>query len=215
MFLSCVFFTSLMCCNFCCDAFVAGLAEAGANRQNYLRATARCSHSQGNLQASFPVHASQRWSLPGWARGAHTEVLWSRGKTSWSWCTKRCLKLSSNIIQISRAFSEWWSELGKGISQIFLCSCRLGLFNFQESIRGGLPGEGSLSGWAFVQLQMASLRMCCQEWREVEATSPRLPKQFPHISRNLLSVGLWLRASGGERRDGVREQHRGVAKEPL
>lgn len=60
VFLSCVFFTSLMCCNFCCDAFVAGLAEAGANRQSYLRATAGCSHSQGNLQASFPVHASQR-----------------------------------------------------------------------------------------------------------------------------------------------------------
>ncbi|KAL9851644.1 ATPase family gene 2 protein homolog A isoform 2-T2 [Geothlypis trichas] len=52
-----------------------GPAEAGANRQNYLRATARCSHSQGNLQAPFPVHARQRRRLLGRARGAHAEIL--------------------------------------------------------------------------------------------------------------------------------------------
>lgn len=82
LFFKSCFFTSLMCCNFCCDAFIAGLAEAGENRQNYLRATARCSHSQGNLPAAFPVHASQRWSLLGRARGAHAQVLGSRGKTA-------------------------------------------------------------------------------------------------------------------------------------
>ncbi|KAM9378294.1 ATPase family gene 2 protein homolog A [Phaethornis superciliosus] len=36
-----------------------GLAETWTNRQNYLRATARCSHSWGDLQTSFSVHARQ------------------------------------------------------------------------------------------------------------------------------------------------------------
>lgn len=87
-----------------------------------------------------------------------------------------------------------------------------GFFYFKAPIRGVVPGEGPLSGWAFIQLQVASLRMCCQEWREVETSSPR---QFPHISGNLLSVGLWLRASGGERRDRVRKHCREIAKESL
>lgn len=198
-----------MCCNFCCDSFIAGLAEARENRQNYLRATARCSHSQGDLQASLPVHASQWWSLLGWARGAHTEVLRSRGKTSWTWCTNGVYFVNSNT---PWDFLECWWELWKGIFQIFLCFCNLGLFYFNVPVERMVPGEGSLSGWAFIQLQVASLRTCCQEWTEVETSSPR---EFPHISRNLLSVGLWLRASGGERRDGVRKHCRGIAKESL
>ncbi|XP_061850272.1 ATPase family gene 2 protein homolog A isoform X1 [Colius striatus] len=36
-----------------------GLAETRTNRQNYLRAIARCSHSWGDLQTSFSVHACQ------------------------------------------------------------------------------------------------------------------------------------------------------------
>lgn len=98
---------------------------------------------------------------------------------------------------------------------MFLCFCNLGLFYFKVPIRGVVPGEGSLSGWAFKQLPAASIRVCCQDWREVEASSPRLPRQFSHISRNLLSAGLWLRDSGGERRDGGKKQCRGIAKELL
>lgn len=92
--------------NSACDSFIAGLAETRTNRQNYLRAVARCSHSWGDLQASFSVHASQWWSLCSGASSAHAEVLGSRGKPSWMVTAMESmheivlLKLKPSIIQI-------------------------------------------------------------------------------------------------------------------
>lgn len=79
------FFTLLMWCvicyNFSCDIFIAGLAKTRKNRQNYLCAVARCSHSWGNLQTSVSVYASQWGSLLGGTRSANTQIFRSRGKT--------------------------------------------------------------------------------------------------------------------------------------
>lgn len=105
------FFTFLMwcaiCCNVFCDIFLAGFAETRKNRQNYLCALARCSHSWGDLQTSFSVHASQWGNLLSRAYSAHPQVFRSRGKT---FCMVMAtepmhkmvvLKLKSRVIQVS------------------------------------------------------------------------------------------------------------------
>lgn len=129
-----------MCYNFSRDAFVAGLAETRTNRQNYLRAFARCSHSWGDLQTSFSVHASQRWSLLRGARSAHRKVLRSRGKTFWMVMAmelvhKTEIKYHPDIIPW--ASQSGGEELWKGMFERFLCFCsenriQSGSFYFQD-----------------------------------------------------------------------------------
>lgn len=130
-----------MCYNSSCGAFIAGLAETRTNRQNYLRAVARCSHSRGDLQTSFSVHASQWWSLFNGARSAHTEVLRSRGKTFWMLTATESvhkilfLKLKSRYHPLSLL------KVAVGVVKGNVCEISMFLLRKQNTIWGFFPSR--------------------------------------------------------------------------
>lgn len=182
-------FTFLMWCAVCytifCDIFLAGFAETRKNRQNYLCAFARCSHSWGDLQTSFSVHANQWGNLLSRACSAHPQVFRSRGK---AFCMVMAtepmhkmviLKLKSSVIQVSfhesfqNSMCRGWSHM----ISVFLLRKQninvLGFFNLQDPYQSTAARERASSRMSHSKVTGGFIRMCCQkELKEMEASVP-------------------------------------------
>lgn len=234
-------FTFLMwcaiCCNVFCDIFLAGFAETRKNRQNYLCALARCSHSWGDLQTSFSVHASQWGNLLSRAYSAHPQVFRSRGKT---FCMVMAtepmhkmvvLKLKSRVIQVSfhgsfqNGMCRGWSHKRDCLTAHYdFCvsaqkteyRCCGVFFTFTIPIRVLLPEKGPLPGWASVRSWVASLGCAARrrsgKWRQVSSAAWTIQMGLP---RDLLHLRLWWTASDWRRRGTIVIQHKGIARDSL
>lgn len=189
-------FTFLMwcaiCCNVFCDIFLAGFAETRKNRQNYLCALARCSHSWGDLQTSFSVHASQWGNLLSRAYSAHPQVFRSRGKT---FCMVMAtepmhkmvvLKLKSRVIQVSfhgsfqNGMCRGWSHKRDCLTAHYdFCvsaqkteyRCCGVFFYLHDPHQSTAARERASSRMSLRKVMGGFIRMCCQkELREMEAS---------------------------------------------